>query len=116
MSRHDPVICLRDMLEHAREAVTLSRGKTRAELTKDRVLQLALVQLVEIVGEAAARIPKKEQAKFPGIPWAGVIGMRNRLIHGYDVLDLKILWDTLKDDLPRLIGELKKIIPPQAGA
>ena len=116
MSQHDPVICLRDMLEHAREAVALSRGKTHAELAKDRVLQLALVQLVQIVGEAAARIPKKEQVRCPGIPWAGVIGMRNKLIHGYDELDLKILWDTLRDDLPRLIGELKKIVPPETGA
>ena len=82
---------------------------------EDRVLQLALVRLVEITGEAAARIPKNEQAKYPKIPWAAIIGMRNNLIHGYDVLDLKILWDTVKDDLPQLIGELKKIIPKKTG-
>ena len=110
------MVCLRDMLDNAREAVALSRGKTRAELAKDRVLQLALVKLVEIVGEAATRISSSEQDRFPGIPWADVIGMRNKLIHGYDELDLKILWDTVRDDLPRLIGDLKRIIPPKAGS
>jgi len=60
MSRHDPRVSLRDMLDHAREAVALSRGKTRAGLAKEWVLQLALVRLVEIVGEAATRTYPRE--------------------------------------------------------
>lgn len=99
------------MLDHAREAVALVRGKTRTDLKRARLLQLGLVRLVEIIGEAAARMPKAVQVKYPAIPWKDIIGMRNRLIHGYDTVDLDILWDTATDDLPRLIAELVKIAP-----
>jgi len=55
MSRHSPEVRLRHMLDHAREAVELARGKTRADLASIRLLQLGLVRLVEIIGEAAAK-------------------------------------------------------------
>jgi len=71
------------------------------------------VRLVEIVGEAGARVSKEERAKHPQIPWDDVVGMRNRLIHGYDMVDLDILWDTVKDDLPRLIEALERVVPPE---
>lgn len=114
MTRHDDVIRLRHMLDHSREAVALLKGKTRAELADSRLLQLGLVRLVEIVGEAGARVSKEERAKHPQIPWDDVVGMRNRLIHGYDTVDLDILWDTVKDDLPRLIEALERVVPPEA--
>lgn len=107
MSRHSDLVRLRHMLDHAREAVALIAGKTRAGLTTDRLLQLGLVRLVEIIGEAAARVSKDGRARCPTIPWDDVIGMRNKLIHGYDMVDLNILWDTVTDDLPRLIQELE---------
>lgn len=108
MSRHNDVVRLRHMLDHAREAVDLLSGKTRAELANTRLLQLGLVRLVEIIGEAAARVSREERVKHPAIPWEDVVGMRNKLIHGYDAIDLNILWDTITDDLPRLIAELEK--------
>jgi uncharacterized protein with HEPN domain len=95
------------MLDHAREAVTLLYGKTRDDLANTRLLQLGLVRLVEIIGEAAARVSKDMQARHTSIPWEDVVGMRNKLIHGYDQVDLGILWDTVTDDLPQLIQELE---------
>ena len=59
MSRHDPMVRLRHMLSHAREAVSITQGKVRADLNSDRQLNLALVRLLEIVGEAAARARRK---------------------------------------------------------
>lgn len=56
------------MLDHAREAVSLAEGKTRQTLDDDRLLELALVQLLEIVGEAASRVPKEERAEYPQVP------------------------------------------------
>ncbi len=73
---------------------------------------MAATRLVEIVGEAAAKISPEIQAKYPSIPWSQIIGMRNRLIHGYDAVDLDVLWDTLEVDLPSLIAELNKILSP----
>jgi uncharacterized protein with HEPN domain len=98
------------MLDHAKEAADLIAGKDKTELQHNRVLELALIRLVEIVGEASAKVSAETQAKYPSIPWPQVIGMRNRLIHGYDSVDLDILWDTIEVDLPPLIVELGKII------
>jgi len=110
MTQHDERIRLQHMLDHAREAVSLIEGKKREDLDRERKLELALVRLVEVVGEAAARVSLDLQAKYPSIPWQQIVGMRNRLIHGYDQVDLNILWDTIEFDLPPLIAELEKII------
>lgn len=107
MSRHSDLIRLRHMLDHACEAVALVQGKTRGDLANTRLLQLGLVRLVEIIGEAATRVSKDVQAKHTSIPWEDVVGMRNKLIHGYDQVDMGILWDTVTDDLPQLIQELE---------
>jgi uncharacterized protein with HEPN domain len=70
------------------------RGKTRPDLDRDRLLNLALVRLLEIVGEAASRMPQEERARHPEIPWSDIVSLRNRLIHGYDEVDFDILWQT----------------------
>jgi uncharacterized protein with HEPN domain len=92
------------MLGHAREALTLTQAKARTDLDSDRVLSLALVRLLEIVGEAAGRISEQERALHPEIPWLQIIGLRNRLIHGYDAVDYDILWKIITDDLPALVN------------
>ena len=80
------------MLEHSREAIQLVSGRTRQDLDTDRVLNLALVRLLEIVGEAASGISADARSKRAGIPWAEIVGLRNRLIHGYDSVDLDVIW------------------------
>jgi uncharacterized protein with HEPN domain len=91
MSHHDNSIRLRQMLDHSREAVGFVQGKSRRDLDADRLLNLALVQLLTIVGEAAARISEAARKQHPQIPWPAMVGMRNRLIHGYDTINLDIL-------------------------
>jgi uncharacterized protein with HEPN domain len=98
------------MLDHSREAVAMVRGKSRQDLDQDRKLNLSLVRLLEIVGEAANRIPKQERERYPNIPWAEIIGLRNRLIHGYDEVDFDILWEIVTHDLPPLVASLESIL------
>jgi uncharacterized protein with HEPN domain len=100
---------LRHMLDHAREAVEMAESKTRADLDKDRKLNLALVRLLEIIGEAAGRVSMEEQSRYPQIPWPEIISLRNRLIHGYDAVDFNVLWSIVSTDLPVLIKNLEKI-------
>jgi uncharacterized protein with HEPN domain len=111
MARRDPAIALRHMLDSAREAVELARGRTRADLDTNRLLNLALVRLLEIVGEAANRVPDDERSKHPQIPWAAMVGMRNRLIHAYENVDLDIVWRIVADDLPELVRALEDLFP-----
>jgi uncharacterized protein with HEPN domain len=98
------------MLDHAREAVALADGKTRTDLDRDRLLELALVRLLEIVGEAASRVPDEDRTRHPEIPWPQIVGLRNRLIHGYDAVDMDILWQIIEYDLPPLIAALEAIL------
>jgi uncharacterized protein with HEPN domain len=105
MSKPNDAVSLQQMLDHAREAVNMITGKSPEVLKQERMLELALIRLVEIVGEAAGRVSRSGQAKVPDIPWREVIGMRNRLIHGYDSVDLNILWDTVELDFPPLIAQ-----------
>lgn len=95
------------MVQHAEEAIALIAGRSRRELDADRVLQLAPTRLVEIVGEAASRVPESERGRRDAVPWRAIIGMRNRLIHGYDAVDLDVLWDVVSRDLPKLPASLR---------
>jgi uncharacterized protein with HEPN domain len=69
MPHHDIDVRLRHMLDAAREAAQMAQGKARADLDTDRPLNLSLVRLLEIVGEAASRIPPGERGQYSGIPW-----------------------------------------------
>jgi len=77
MSHHKDVIRLRHMLDHARESLAMVRGRTRSELDTDRQLNLSLVRLLEIIGEAAGRIGSEYRSQYPQIPWPEVITLRN---------------------------------------
>jgi len=110
MPRHDPRTCLRQMRDHAAEALEAVRGRRRSDLDDDRILSLALARLVEIVGEAAARVTPEERGRFPALPWAEVVGMRNRLVHGYDQVDLDVLWQVVAEDFAPLVEELDRIL------
>ncbi|MFN0124868.1 MAG: DUF86 domain-containing protein [Blastocatellia bacterium] len=110
MNTHKAMAALRHMLDHAREALELTRGKTRADLDADRLLNLALVRLLEIVDEAASRVPGEVRVAYPEIPWPQIVSLRNRLIHGYDAVDFDILWQIISGDLPLLIPALETIL------
>jgi uncharacterized protein with HEPN domain len=110
MSRHESDVRLRHMLDHAKEALAMVQDRSRADLDTDRQLNLSLVRLLEIVGEAAGRVPGEERELNPAIPWPEIVGLRNRLIHGYDSVDFDILWQILNDDLPPLIAALEKAL------
>lgn len=104
------LIRLHHMLDAAREAQTFIQGKTRPDLEQNRMLVLSLLKLVEIVGEAAANISPESRAQHPEIPWALIVGMRNRLVHGYFDVDLDRVWDTVTHDVPELIVMLETAV------
>lgn len=112
MSWRDSELPLHQMLDHAREAMILSKGKSLEDLASDRVLCLAIVRLLEIVGEAATRVPKEERSRRPEVPWTQIISLRNRLIHGYDAIDYEILWHILNRDLAELVLSLERSLGP----
>lgn len=109
--RKDDHVRLQHMLDAAREAIGFAQGRAHTDLDSDRMLVLSLVKEIEIVGEAANQISKATREQLPGIPWADIVGMRNRLVHSYFDINLEILWRTVKDDLPALIEVLEPLLP-----
>ena len=110
MARIDPLIRVQHMLDRAREAVDMINGRSRSEMDTDRMLNLALVRLMEVIGEAAGRVPEDFRARHSQVPWRDITDLRNRLIHGYDTVDFDRLWTIIQDDLPRLIERLEVIV------
>ena len=110
MTRHNPMVRVHHMLDHSREAAEMTRGRIRGDLDRDRLLNLALVRLVEVIGEAASRVPEEFRSRHPQVPWRQTMGMRNRLIHGYDTVNFDILWTIIQEDLPPLIEQLEAIV------
>lgn len=86
------------------------RNASPDELESSRQLHLSFQRLLEIIGEAANRVSAPEQDNHPEIPWAEIIGMRNRVIHGYDQVDVELVQDTVSIDLPELVEQLTEIL------
>jgi uncharacterized protein with HEPN domain len=100
---------LRHMLDAAREAMAFVKNRVAEDLTADRLLLLALVKEIEIIGEAAARISPEGRRATSGIPWQKITAMRNRLTHGYFDWD-QVIWSTLTTSLPALATELERAL------
>ena len=105
---------LRHMLEAATKAVASVAGYERAVLDTDEMRTLALVRLLQIVGEAAPAVSDATRDRYPTIPWRQIAGTRDRLIHGYEAVDLDIVWAIVTTDLPPLIAEIEKALADQA--
>ena len=100
-----------DILEAARLLQKFVEGVNQDSFENDLMRQAAVMRQLEIMGEAARRLSEETRQELSEIPWHQIIGMRNRLIHVYDDVDLAIVWDTIQNDLPPLIAQLEKIVP-----
>ena len=110
MTRIDDATRIRHMLDAASRAETLTKKRQRADLDQDDVLGLAVVRLLEILGEAARGVSSGMQQKHPEVPWQQIVGTRNRVIHAYFNVDMDIVWHIVRDDLPVLIQQLGEVL------
>ncbi len=116
MTRRDPMVAIYHMLDHARDARDISQNYTRSDLDTNRLLNLGLVRAVEVIGEAASRVPEDFRSRYPHIPWRGTRSLRNRLIHAYDEINFDTLWDIIQNDIPPLIDQLEDLIDEETDA
>ncbi len=103
-------VLLRDMLDYARRAVEAVAGKDRLDLDSDLILAAALERFIEVIGEAARKVSVLTRTKAAEIPWQEIIGMRNRLVHGYAAVDHDIVWDVVSADLRSMIDSLEELL------
>lgn len=106
----DDTIPLRHALDAAKKAVSFLNDRTRTDLETDEMLGFAVVRLLEIIGEAAKLVSPDLREMHPEIPWSAMVGMRNRLIHGYFDVNYDVVWDTVKSDFPPMIDDLERLL------
>ena len=84
---------------------------TLESFKKDIKSQDAVIRRLEIIGEASGKVSKDTQHTYRDLPWQKMKGMRNFLIHEYDDIDINIVWETVKHNLPPILHQLKEILP-----
>jgi uncharacterized protein with HEPN domain len=90
-------------------------GFAYSEFEADFRTNFALVGALEIIGEATKRLPMSLREQYPDIPWRGMAGMRDRISHGYDTVDLQIVWDVVKQDISRIRPQIQKVLADHPG-
>jgi uncharacterized protein with HEPN domain len=101
---------LEQMLDTVRRIRAIVRGRTRKAFDADEVRQLALLYLIQVLGEAASRVSAAFREEHPEFPWGHMVGMRNRIVHGYNHVDPDIVWRVATEDLEPVLAALERIV------
>jgi len=106
----DVVDWMNDILSAAKKAETFAGGLTFAEFQEDEKTAFAVVRALEIMGEATKRVPNEVRDRFPNIPWRSMAGIRDKLIHDYENVNLEIVWKSVTEDLPYLVPHIEQVL------
>jgi uncharacterized protein with HEPN domain len=99
-----------DILAAIQDSLEITRGMDDETFSQDKTTLKAVLYNLAVIGEAARKVPEEVTARYPSIPWREMGDMRNVVIHEYFGIDLKILWETIKNELPPLENRLKAIL------
>lgn len=114
--RRNYVIYLRDMDAYAEKAQRFMAGLGYEEFIEYEEKVFAVIHALEIIGEAANHIPKSITNRYPEVPWVDIVSLRNFVIHGYDLVNLEVIWNTVHEDLPSLRQQIARILADLEGA
>jgi uncharacterized protein with HEPN domain len=110
MSKREPSVLLDDIRTSIGKIERYIANLDEASFLADEKTIDAVVRNLEIIGEAAKQLPAEFKARHPAIPWPQITGLRNRIVHDYAGVDLKLVWNILQTAIPKLglqIDELK---------
>lgn len=105
----DDLAYIEHILDCIRKIQRFSKGLTFKEFSDDELVQDAIIRNIEVIGEAAKKISSDTKKNHSEIPWKEISGMRDKLIHDYLGVDIKVVWKTIKEDIPSLKRLLKEI-------
>jgi len=100
---------LDDIIEAAEKIEHFTEGMDYAAFTSDEKTVDAVLRNFEVIGEAAKNIPDKIYREYSDVPWSEMAGMRDKLIHGYATIELRIVWTTVQEEIPTLIPKVKRV-------
>lgn len=110
MSERQWRLYIEDMIHSAGRVLEYTRGLDQSAFTDDRLRYDATIRNLEVLGEAAARVPEEVRQAHPEIPWRQIVATRNVLIHGYIGIDDDVLWSIVQDDVPGLLDSLRTLL------
>ena len=99
-----------DILDAMDKVELLLEGVSYEKFEADFRINFAVIRALEIIGEASKRLPDTLRVRYSEIPWKGMAGMRDRIIHGYDNVDYQIVWDVVKKDFPMIKPLVQKVL------
>ena len=106
---------LEDILDEIAKIELLIDGLAFKQFASDFRNHYTAVRALEIIGEATKRLPSEVREAYPRIPWREMAGMRDRIIHGYDTVDLKIVWETVTKRIPELKDMIAAVLKELGG-
>lgn len=109
-SQFDYIDYLRDMLDATEKIEHFTFGLSFLEFIGDDKTVFAVARALEVIGEAAKRIPRSVQGRHDEIPWRAMAGMRDKLAHDYNRVNTEVIWRTVQDDLPLLQVALTRLV------
>lgn len=101
---------IQHMLHAACKAIAFTRNRQRIDLDRDEMLALAVVRLIEILGEATKNVSETTRNRTREIPWRQIAGTRDRLSYAYFEVNLDIIWDIATRDLPAIVSQLETLL------
>jgi len=108
--KKDNSIYLHHIVDHLKNVSIYLSGFNYSHFLESQLHQDAVIRNLEVCGEATKKISQDLKDKYPQISWRAMAGMRDKLIHDYFNVDLEIVWETAKNDVPNLITVIEKII------
>jgi uncharacterized protein with HEPN domain len=112
---HEFLDYIEDIIDAMEKAQILVQEVSYTQFAADFRIHFAVVRALEIIGEATKRLPDNVRERYPDIPWKEMAGMRDRIIHGYDTVNLRIVWDTVQQRIPVVQPRLEKILVDYEG-
>jgi len=110
MSERPQLLYCQDILESGSAIQSYVQGMTCDEFTQDRMRYSAVIREFEIIGEAVGKLSEELKGGYPEIPWQDIKDFRNLLVHEYFGVDLEIVWNTIRDDLPLMLDAVQRIV------
>jgi uncharacterized protein with HEPN domain len=110
---HDELATVLDIVLACRRIARFIGDSDDASFLDDERTQWAVVSQFTLIGEAAKRLPEEFRDQHASIPWPQIMGMRNRVVHGYDKIDWPLVWITAKRDIPPLLRSLESLVPEE---
>jgi uncharacterized protein with HEPN domain len=114
--KKDDTVYLRHILDAIQRIQEYLASTPYDQFLQDHLLQDGVVRQLEVIGEAASNVSEALQSAHPELPWGEMIGIRNRLIHAYFEVDLFIVWDTVRSDLPPLKQQVEHLLAEVRGS